>query len=129
MGLPLNKGIAGYVVRKNRPVTIPDTAQDPRFLDRGSNVRSLMVTPLSIGKTVIGALSLDSAQRHTFTPDMEVVFRSLGNRAAIALENARLYSDSQKRVAELTSLYQSAIELAGNQRPRVAPRPPRDARL
>nr|MBA3532965.1 GAF domain-containing protein [Ardenticatenales bacterium] len=117
MGMPIDQGIAGRVVRTRKPVTLSDTAQDPDFIDLGSNVRSLMVVPLMVGDNVIGALSLDSTTRNSFTSDMEEVFQSLANRAVIALENARLYSDSQKRVKELTSLYNSALSLSGEQSP------------
>jgi signal transduction histidine kinase len=115
-GMSINKGIAGRVVRERRPIILSDTSLDPDFIDLGSDVRSLMVTPLEIGDSVIGVLSLDSEQHHAFTADMMAVFRSLANRAAIALENARLYGQSQQRVAELSKLYQITMALSSTHR-------------
>lgn len=114
-GMPLDQGIAGRCVREARTITVLDTKTDPDFLDLGSNVRSLMVTPLIIGDRVIGALSIDSTRKDAFSPDMEIVFRLLADRAANALENARLYEESQTRVEELTRLLQLMTELSGQQ--------------
>lgn len=112
-GMPLGQGIAGRCVREARTITVSDTKTDPDFLDLGSNVRSLMVTPLIIGDRVIGALSIDSTRKDAFSGDMETVFRLLADRAANALENARLYEESQTRVQELTRLLQLMTELSG----------------
>lgn len=114
-GMPLDQGIAGRCVREARTITVLDTKTDPDFLDLGSNVRALMVTPLIIGDRVIGALSIDSTRKDAFSPDMEIVFRLLADRAANALENARLYEESQKRVQELTRLLQLMTELSAQQ--------------
>jgi signal transduction histidine kinase len=114
-GMPLDQGIAGRCVREARTITVLDTKMDPDFLDLGSNVRSLMVTPLIIGDRVIGALSIDSTRKDAFSGDMETVFRLLADRAANALENARLYEESQTRVQELTRLLQLMTQLSGEQ--------------
>ncbi len=114
-GMPLDQGIAGRCVREARTITVLDTTTDPDFLDLGSNVRSLMVTPLIIGDRVIGALSIDSSRKNAFSPDMETVFRLLADRAANALENARLYEESQTRVEELTRLLHLMTDVSGQQ--------------
>jgi signal transduction histidine kinase len=114
-GMPLDQGIAGRCVREARTITVLDTTTHPDFLDLGSNVRSLMVTPLIIGDRVIGALSIDSTRRDAFSGDMETVFRLLADRAANALENARLYEESQARVQQLTRLLHLTTDLSGQQ--------------
>lgn len=114
-GMPLDQGIAGRCVREARTITVLDTKTHPDFLDLGSNVRSLMVTPLIIGDRVIGALSIDSTRKDAFSGDMETVFRLLADRAANALENARLYEESQTRVQQLTRLLHLMTDLSGYQ--------------
>nr|WP_290665478.1 GAF domain-containing protein [Ardenticatena sp.] len=109
----IGEGIAGRAVIERRSFCITDTAKDPSFIDFGSGVRSLMVAPLIIEDRVIGALSIDSDQPGTFTSDHELMLQLLASRVAVAIQNAELYQQSEKRIRALTRLYQSLLRLAG----------------
>ncbi len=113
-GMPVGHGIAGRAVAERRSFCIPDTSKEPAYLDLGTEVHALLVAPLTIGDRVIGALSIDSDQRGAFTPEQVPVLESLASQVAVAIENARLFDESQRRIRELTSLYHSALKLAGS---------------
>lgn len=113
-GMPVGQGIAGRAVRERRSFCIPDTSQEPAYLDLGTEVHALLVAPLTIGDRVIGALSIDSDQRGAFTPDQVPILESLASQMAVAIENARLFDESQTRIRELIALYHSALKLASS---------------
>ncbi|MGQ9627652.1 MAG: GAF domain-containing protein [Anaerolineae bacterium] len=101
LGLPsallrVGVGVAGHAVQEKSAIYVPDASQDARFLDTGSGVRSLIVVPVMVGEQVIGTLSVDSSQIEAFTPDDERLLKMLANQAAIAIQNARLFSATQR---------------------------------
>jgi signal transduction histidine kinase len=57
--------------------------------------RSELVIPLRIGEEVIGTLDVQSGEPDAFTPEDVLLIQSLGDQIAIAIENARLYKQSQ----------------------------------
>ncbi len=66
--------------------------------------RAEMALPLAIEGRVIGALDVQSKEPDVFTPDMVRLFEVLAGQLAIAIENARLLAESQRRVSEINDL-------------------------
>jgi GAF domain-containing protein/CheY-like chemotaxis protein/HAMP domain-containing protein len=66
--------------------------------------RSEMALPLMIEGRVIGALDLQSTQPDAFTDDMVRVLEVLADQLAIAIENARLLEESDRRLREIDEL-------------------------
>ncbi len=97
------KGIAGFAVANKRAIYVPDTSKEARFVDIGTNLKSLLVVPLILGETVIGTLSVDSTEVDAFDLNDKRLLTMLANYAAIAIENARLYGEA-KRADELAIL-------------------------
>ena len=69
-------------------------------LARSLQLTSIMIVPLSIHGRVIGAITFASAEsgRH-YTPSDLSTAEELAGRAALAIENARLFGESQRAVA------------------------------
>jgi len=70
------------------PVLLPET-------------RSEAILPLIVGKTVIGALDVQSAQTNSFNPDAVSILDIMSDQIAIAIQNARLHAALQARAEEL----------------------------
>lgn len=66
---------------------LPDTAVEAAF-------------PLKIGNTVIGALDLQSFYPTSFAENDVPVFQSLADNIAIAIDNARLFEQTEQRLRE-----------------------------
>ncbi len=66
---------------------LPDTAVEAAF-------------PLRLGDRVIGALDLQSRTRDTFGSDEIAIFQSLADHIAIAIDNARLFEETERRLQE-----------------------------
>ena len=72
--------------------------------------RSLLCLPLLKQAELIGVLYLEnSLASHVFTPARIAVLKLLASQAAIALENARLYSDVAEREAKIRRLIDANI--------------------
>jgi PAS domain S-box-containing protein len=106
--MPIGEGIAGLVIQEKRLINVPSVQEDPRFLtmDTASPYESLLTAPLMIDTNCIGALSLNSEQADAFNADDERLLMTLAAQAAIAVKNARLHQEIQRRVEELIFLNQ-----------------------
>ncbi len=64
--------------------------------------KSMVFVPLSIGDTVRGYVSLQNLDReHAFSESDVRLLRTLANSMSVALENARLFNETEQRNAEL----------------------------
>jgi len=75
------------------------------------NVHSFAVVPIRARQNVIGTLSLvRSRPGNGYTDDDIALIQDLGDRAGLAIENARLYDQLEQRVRERTAELQRANE-------------------
>jgi PAS domain S-box-containing protein len=104
--MPIGEGIAGLVMQEKRLINVPNVEKDPRFLTMGvaSSYKSLLTAPLMVDGDCIGTLSLNSSQVGAFNADDERLLTTLAAQATIAVRNARLHQEVQRRVEELTLL-------------------------
>ena len=89
----------GWIVLNRKAVRIADVPGDPRFFDNvdrvtGRPTRSLLGIPLITKNKVVGVLETLNKQRGKFTEGDESVLLVLGAQAAVAIENARLFQQS-----------------------------------
>jgi signal transduction histidine kinase/CheY-like chemotaxis protein len=106
--MPIGEGIAGLVTQEKRLINVPNVEKDPRFLTMGvaSSYKSLLTAPLMVDGDCIGTLSLNSSQVGAFNADDERLLTTLAAQATIAVRNARLHQEVQRRVEELVFLNQ-----------------------
>ncbi|HID61579.1 MAG TPA: GAF domain-containing protein [Anaerolineae bacterium] len=105
----LDKGLAGWVVRHKKGAIVFDTRDDERWLpltDDHLATRSAIAVPLLRQERVVGVLILVHPEPNKFSEEHLDLLSSIANQAAIAVENARLYDDSQRRLHELSVLYE-----------------------
>lgn len=97
--IPLDEGIAGWVVRHGRPVIANDARADSRFSHRvdvrtGFLTQSIAAVPLKIKGRIIGVLEvLNKYSGQGFNQEDIQLMNSIATQAAIAIENARLYEE------------------------------------
>jgi len=101
--LPVNDTLAGNVVRTGQPVLIQEDT--PQKIKTTYLVRNLMYVPLQVHGRVIGVLGVDNREKgSTFTSQHLSLVSTLADYAAIAIENARLYSDSEVERQKLETI-------------------------
>ena len=91
-----SEGIAGWVLREDRSVLVPDVVSDPRFynaVDRqtGTASKSLLCAPLRTRSGTIGVTQVINKRSGVFTPDDLDLLDAIAGNIAVALENARLH--------------------------------------
>ena len=100
--LALGEGAVGWVVQHREPIMWTEAATDPRFVDVPSlsarGLRWMTVYPIAIGDRMLGAFAVHRAATWPITPETSSLMGSLAAQAAIALENARLYSETSRRL-------------------------------
>ena len=103
--LPLNQGMVGHVASKGKELIARNILEEPLFrhLDGLPDTRSEAALPLIVDNRVLGVLDVQSDQLDSFHETDMTVLRSLANTIALAVEDARLYSDL-KWHAEQTAL-------------------------
>ncbi len=77
--------------------------------------RSEMALPLSSRGQIIGALTIQSTQLSAFTSDDISALRTMSSQIATAIENARLFQETQRRAEEQAVLFQLAQSLSSQQ--------------
>ena len=91
------KGIVGFVTAHREPRIALDVGQDAVFFDNPDlpETRSEMALPLIIGDELLGALDVQSKHETAFATDDIAVLQALADQVAIAIENARLFTEHQ----------------------------------
>jgi PAS domain S-box-containing protein len=103
----LGEGAMGLVAQSGEPLIIRDYQAWERSAPQyaGIPIHAVLAAPLSVGERLVGVITLvttdpdrqfDAADLHLLT--------LFGQQAAIAIENARLFSETERRVTELATL-------------------------
>ena len=96
---------AQRIIQERQPLYIPDvkTSSLPSYLVEPSGIKSLLIVPLISQDRVIGAMALGHTEpEHTFSPIQVNLAMAIATQAAIDIENARLFEQVHKQVAQLT---------------------------
>lgn len=107
--ITIDGSMFGHVISTGETVFIPDLHEasedfgEMRFGDR-ERVRSIIMVPMLIGGTTIGCLSSQSYAPDVYSEDDLQMLKLLAAHAAIALVNARLHKETNRRADEMTVL-------------------------
>ncbi len=108
MQVPIGMGMTGQVAATKMPLVINDVeayghSLYPEF-NRSHGLTSYMGVPVVSREQTIGVLSVMTTAHRTFSADEVRLLSGLADQAAIALENARLFQDRERRISELMSI-------------------------
>ena len=97
--VPLDKSVAGWIVTNRQSVRIDDVQKDERFYSdvgqtTGFETKSILGIPLITKNKIVGVLEVVNKKRGKFTDPDESMLTVLGAQAAVAIENARLFQQS-----------------------------------
>jgi PAS domain S-box-containing protein len=101
-----------------RPLVIPDTQADPGWVTRptSAHIRSWAGTPIMADGRAIAFFSLDKATPNFYRPEHAERLGAFAGQAALALENARLFTETQRREIELATLLDVARAVSSSLR-------------
>jgi len=114
--LPHGVGIVGAVMRDSKPLIVNNAKADPRHyngVDQNTalTTQSLLCVPLISGEQTFGVIEVMNRIDGTpFGDEERDTLFAFALQAAIALENARLYSDLKGAFAEIVRVMTNALE-------------------
>jgi len=114
----VERGLAGWVVRKRQAVLVPDTSKDERWLRREddaidrSGAKSAICAPLMAREKVVGVLTIVHSIPKAYNEEHLELMQAIADQAGIAVLNARLFSESQRQARVMTVLAEGAATLS-----------------
>ncbi len=112
------EGIGGQVLVTGRPFRTDDYAEDPRITKDfvgaalAEGVVAAMVVPIRHGGRVAGLLYVQNRSARPFTDRDEAVLLRLADHAAVAIENAHLFTESERRRRAAETLLEAGHAVA-----------------
>ena len=109
------EGLAGWVAAHGESLIVPDAAADHRhFRDvdqaTGLDLRSILAVPLRAKQDVVGVIQVLHTEVGRFQPADQALLEPLAAAAAIAIDNARLYQETDRLRAFNENIVQSMQE-------------------
>ncbi len=115
--IPRNQGLSGRVISSGQALLLHDEAviqsSGGAAFGKVEGVLSFLAVPMVLGGKVHGLLCAQSYKPDVYTSDDQQIMETLANQAIVALQNARLFAETQRlaeelegRVVERTALLQ-----------------------
>ncbi len=98
--VPLEGSLAGWVITHGEPVLVEDTHHDARWFKQvddtvGGSTRNLLGVPMIVHNRIIGVVeAINKRNDAPWTEDDVNTLSTLAAQAAVAVENARLFQQS-----------------------------------
>ncbi|HKW91100.1 MAG TPA: response regulator [Methylomirabilota bacterium] len=114
--LQVGESLAGIVAARGEALVVQDPLSDPRLLPahrvayQQLDVRAFLGVPLKIADQVIGVLTVRTSHAEGFSTAEVEIAQGFASQAAIALENSRLYQETQRALAELTATKEQLVQ-------------------
>ncbi len=110
--LALGEGIPGQVAQTGRSILVSDASTVDDHIPTMSYVQSELCVPLKVSERLIGVLDVQSTQPHAFSKEDERLVTTVAGQLAVTIENARLHHETQRRLREMTALFNFAHHLS-----------------
>ena len=104
--LRVGEGLVGRAAAARTVVWAPDVAREEGYVPSIPDTRSELAVPLVVGERVVGVLDVQSPEAGAFREDHVRLLSALSGQLAMALENARLFTELRRRLNELAILYE-----------------------
>ena len=109
--LKVGEGIAGWVAQERVPLIVNDVSRDPRFtqkVDKSTSFKthSILAVPLLAKGRLIGVVeAINKELGKDFSESDREAFEIFASQSAIAIENARLFSDVVREKVKLNTVF------------------------
>jgi GAF domain-containing protein len=105
--LRLGTGVVGYAALTGSPRIALDVGRDAVFFNNPDlpDTRSEVALPLKARGETIGILDVQSREAEAFSNDDLLILTTLANQVAIAIENARLLTETRSALVQVQAVY------------------------
>jgi len=119
--IPYGDGLSSIILRSRQPLLV-NQETERRLTDLGAQVtsglpaQSFLGVPILVGESAIGLISLQSVEAEgLFDEADQRLLTTIAASVGAALQNARLFEQTQRRVAELATINTISQTLAASQ--------------
>lgn len=103
--IPRDQGLSGRVISTGQPLLLHGTEVADNIggvpFGKPSTPPSILAVPMVLGGRTIGMLSAQSYEPNVYTEDDQQILNTLANQAAVAIQNGRLFNETQRLAQEL----------------------------
>jgi len=115
--LPLGKGITAHMIRTRESILITDGSdkwmEEHGEIPVGEPAKSFLGVPLVLGNNVLGAIAIQDYHTPNRYGEHDLrLLTSFASQTAIAIENARLFEEAQRRAQETSALAEVGREIS-----------------
>ncbi|HEC33807.1 MAG TPA: GAF domain-containing protein, partial [Chloroflexi bacterium] len=117
---PVGSGLTGLIVAKKRPLLIRNFEEERERLPWQVMVWGTMKAPASwlgvpmrIGDRVVGVISVQAYRPHAYGEEEQLLLSTIADQVAVAVENARLFEETRRRLTREVRLNELAHTLGG----------------
>ncbi len=113
--IPIGQGLTGRVAAERRPIVVNgiDESRVLPLYPRRKGTISLVGVPLLVEGRVIGVLHVGTSRRHEFGDDDVRLLQLVADRAALAIDRARLYEAEREARAAAERLAAERVAILG----------------
>jgi PAS domain S-box-containing protein len=114
--LKVGESLTGIVAATGEPLIADDPGNDPRLIPlhreryRRAGIRAFLGVPVKVDERVVGVLTIRITRDGSFSADDVEIARAFAAQAAIALENSRLYEETQSALRELSQTRDQLVQ-------------------
>jgi len=105
------KSMVASCIREKSPRISQNTSEEKQRVENPllPYTRSEIALPLIAGEHILGALNVQSTKTADFGIQTIETIQNMAGQVAIALENARLFQESQSRISEMRAIQQQYL--------------------
>jgi len=110
----IGEGIVGWVAETGQTRLANDVIHEPHYRPcspAAGLVGSELAVPMMRGDEVIGVLDIQALEQGAFDQEDTSALEALADQLAVAIDNARLYQETELRLAEVSALYELARQM------------------
>jgi PAS domain S-box-containing protein len=115
--IPLGQGLTSRIIESGRPLLINENLEG-RTAQLGTQrigvtAQSYLGVPISVGKQAIGVISVQSTQQEGRFGEADLrLLSTIAANVGVAIQNARLYQETQRRAEEMATLTELGREIS-----------------
>jgi signal transduction histidine kinase len=113
---PRAEGLTATVVRQGKPVVINNAADHPIYTvpqAKAWGIHAIAGFPLRHNDQIIGAFTVTYLFPHAFSDDELLLLNLLADQAAVAVNNARLFTRFKRQLRDMSALVDMAKQITG----------------
>ena len=99
--LKVGVGMIGWSAKTGRALLSNDVSTDFRYVPAISEIKSELCVPIKTGEEILGVIDVESQKLNSFDQRDVVVLETLADFLAIALNNIRLYRETERKAQRL----------------------------